>query len=124
MKPQQLNRFMLKSKIHRATLTGVELDYEGSITIDSELLGKTDILPGEQVHVVNINNGSRLVTYVLPAATGSGIILLNGAAARCGSVGDKIIIMSYCLTEENIKAKIVFVDDKNKTTREIYNAMD
>ena len=113
MKSQQLNRFMLKSKIHRATLTGTELDYEGSITIDSDLLAKANILPGEQVHVVNINNGSRIVTYVLEDKSGSGTVLLNGAAARCGIQGDKVIIMSYCVTSNNLQAKIVFVDEKN-----------
>ena len=117
MTSQTMNRFMLKSKIHRATLTGTKLDYEGSITIDSNLLAKADILPGKQVHVVNINNGSRLVTYVLEGKPGAGTIFLNGAAARCGAVGDKVIIMSYCVTNNNVKAKIVFVNEKNKIVK-------
>ena len=110
--------FMLKSKIHGATLTGTELDYEGSITIDEELLEKADILPGEQVHVLNINNGHRFVTYTISAPRGSGTVLLNGPAARLGTVGDKVIIISYCQISadkaKDLKAKKVFIDDKNE----------
>ena len=91
-----MNRTILKSKIHKATLTGTDLDYEGSITIDENLLEKADILPGEQVHVLNINNGQRFVTYAIAAPQGSGTVLLNGPAARLGTVGDKVIIISYC----------------------------
>lgn len=109
---------MLKSKIHRATLTGCDLNYEGSITIDEDLMDKADLLAGEQVHVLNINNGQRFVTYTIAAPRGSGTMLLNGPAARLGSVGDKVIIISYCQisTDEvkNLKAKIVLVDDKNR----------
>ena len=112
-----MQRFMLKSKIHRATLTGTKLDYEGSITVDQNLLEKADMLPGEQVHVLNINNGQRLVTYTISAPRGSGTVLLNGPAARLGTVGDKVIIISYCQVPANkakdLKAKIVLVDDKN-----------
>ena len=115
---EQMQRLMLKSKIHRATLTGTNLDYEGSITIDEELLEKADILPGEQVHVLNINNGQRFVTYAIAAPRGSGTVLLNGPAARLGTAGDKVIIMSYCnIPDEkakDLKAKVVFVDDENK----------
>lgn len=113
-----MQRFMLKSKIHRATLTGTELDYQGSITIGEDLLEEADILPGEQVHVLNINNGRRFITYAIAAPRGSGTILLNGPAARLGTAGDKVIIISYCrLPDEkakNLKAKVVFVDDENK----------
>jgi aspartate 1-decarboxylase len=113
-----MKRFMLKSKIHGATLTGTELDYEGSITIDEELLEKADILPGEQVHVLNINNGQRLVTYTISAPRGSGTVLLNGPAARLGSMGDKVIIISYCQISDKkaneFREKIVIVDDENK----------
>ena len=91
-----MERFMLKSKIHKATLTGTDLDYEGSITVDQNLLEKADILQGEQVHVLNINNGQRFVTYAISAPRGSGTVLLNGPAARLGTVGDKVIIISYC----------------------------
>jgi len=113
-----MERFMLKSNIHRATLTGTDLDYQGSITIDEDLLEKADILPGEQVHVLNINNGQRFVTYAIAGQRSSGTILLNGPAARLGTVGDKVIIISYCqIPAEKAKdfhAKIVFVDDENR----------
>ena len=113
-----MQRFMLKSKIHRATLTGTDLDYEGSITIDESLLEKADILQGEQVHVLNINNGQRLVTYTISAPRGSGTVLLNGPAARLGTVGDKVIIISYCQISsdkaKDLKTKIVLVDNENK----------
>ena len=113
-----MERFMLKSKIHRAILTGTDLDYEGSITIDENLLGKADILPGEQVHVLNINNGERFITYAIAAPRGSGTVLLNGPAARRGTVGDKVIILSYCQVSDekakDLKAIVVFVDDGNK----------
>jgi len=115
---EQMQRFMLKSKIRRATLTGTELDYQGSITIDEDLLEKADILPGEQVHVLNIDNGQRFVTYAIAAPRGSGTVLLNGPAARLGTVGDKVIIISYCQVPDekakDLKAKVVFVDDENK----------
>ena len=113
-----MNRTILKSKIHRATITGLDLDYEGSITIDEELLEKADILPGEQVHVLNINNGRRFVTYAIAGPRDSGTILLNGPAARLGTAGDKVIIISYCQVSDekakDLKAKVVFVDDKNR----------
>jgi aspartate 1-decarboxylase len=110
--------FMLKSKIHRATLTGTELDYEGSITIDENLLEKADILPGEQVHVFNINNGERFITYTIAAPRGSGTVFLNGPAARRSEVGDKTIILSYCQVSSekanDLKARVVFTDDDNR----------
>jgi len=113
-----MERFMLKSKIHRATVTGLDLDYEGSITVDENLLEKADILPSEQVHVLNINNGQRFVTYAIAGPRGSGTILLNGPAARLGTVGDKVMIISYCQVSDekakDLKAKVVFVDNKNK----------
>jgi len=113
-----MERFMLKSKIHGATLTGTELDYEGSITIDQNLLEKAGILPSEQVHVLNINNGQRFITYTIAAPKDSGVILLNGPAARLGTVGDKVIIISYCQVPlekaKNLRVKKVFVDEKNR----------
>ncbi len=118
-----MQRFMLKSKIHRATLTGTDLDYEGSITVDQNLLEKGDMLPGEQVHVLNINNGQRFVTYTISAPRGSGTVLLNGPAARLGTVGDKVIIISYCQISldkaKDLKAKILLVDDENKPKDQI-----
>ena len=113
-----MRRTMLKSKIHRARITGTELDYEGSITIDRELLDAADILAGEQVHVLNINNGERFITYTIAAPRGSGTVLLNGPAARRGTVGDKVIVISYCQVSsqkaKGSQAKTVFVDDKNR----------
>jgi aspartate 1-decarboxylase len=109
---------MLKSKIHRATLTGTELDYEGSIAIDRNLLEAADMLPGEQVQVLNLNNGSRMITYVIEADAGSGTVLLNGPAARLGVAGDPVIILSYCAVAPDelpsFKAKVVKVDHRNR----------
>jgi len=113
-----VKRYMLKSKLHRLRLTGTELDYEGSITIDRTLLDAADMLPGEQVHVLNLSNGSRIVTYVIEAPAGSGTVLLNGPAARTGQVGDQVIVLSYCeLEDEEARAhspSVLLVDDDNK----------
>jgi aspartate 1-decarboxylase len=112
---------MLKSKIHRATLTGTDLDYEGSITIDRTLLEAADILPGEQVHVLNVSNGTRLVTYAIEAEAGSGTVLLNGPAARLGVPGDLVIIITYCAVPEEearkMCPKVIKVDGKNRLRR-------
>jgi len=109
---------MLKSKIHRATLTGADLHYEGSIAMDRRLLEAADILPGEQVHVLNLNNGARLVTYAIAAPRGSGRMLLNGPAARLGLAGDPVTILAYANVEDaearRRKPRIVFVDGKNR----------
>lgn len=112
---------MLKGKIHRATVRQAELDYVGSITVDPELMEAAGILEYEKVVIVDINNGSRFETYTIAGEPGSGMICLNGAAARCVSQGDKIIIMCYAeMTPEEAKEhkpKVVFVDDNNKITR-------
>lgn len=112
---------MFKSKIHRATVTLAELYYEGSITIDADLLKASDILPFEKVQVVNVNNGSRLETYTLEGPSGSGMICLNGPAARLGAVGDEVIIITYSqMSDEEAKRhkpKIVLVDKKNKISK-------
>ena len=112
-----MQRIMKKSKIHTATVTGLELYYEGSITIDRDLLEMADILPGEQVQVVNLNNGSRLVTYTISGERGSGVIELNGPAARLAAVGDKVIIISYGNYDEAeakaLEPVVVFVDENN-----------
>ena len=112
---------MLKGKIHRATVKQAELDYVGSITVDEELMNAAGIYEYEKVQIVDINNGSRFETYVIAGNAGSGMICLNGAAARMVSVGDKIIIMCYAgMTSEEIKEnppKVVFVDDDNKIKR-------
>ena len=111
-------RFMLKSKIHRATLTGTELDYEGSIAIDRDLIEAADLLPGEQVHVLNLSNAERLITYVIEAPAGSGTMMLNGPAARLGARGDQVVILAYGAVGEDearrMKVKVVHVDEKNR----------
>jgi aspartate 1-decarboxylase len=113
-----MHRFMLKSKIHRATLTGTDMHYEGSITVDQDLLDAADILPGEQVHVLNLNNGARLVTYAITAPRGSGVMLLNGPAARLGMPGDTVTVLTYCdMSEEearSLKPKVILVDANNR----------
>lgn len=112
---------MLKGKIHRAKVVQAELDYVGSITIDEDLLDAAGICEYEQVKIVDIDNGSRFETYTIAGSRGSGLICLNGAAARCVQVGDKIIIMSYCDLEDNEvkghKPKVVFVDENNNISR-------
>ena len=109
---------MLKSKIHRATLTGTELDYEGSIAVDRDLLEAADMLPGEQVQVLNLNNASRITTYVIEAPSGSGSVLLNGPAARLGTTGDMVIILTYATVDDSearsFEPKIVKVDSENR----------
>jgi len=113
-----MTREMFKAKIHRATVTMAELYYEGSITVDKELLEAADIIPYEKVQVVNLNNGNRLETYALEGEAGSGIICLNGPAARLGTVGDEVIIITYSQMDENEakkhKPKIVLVDKQNR----------
>ena len=91
-----MNRTMLKSKIHRATVSQADLHYVGSITLDGDLMAAADLLPGEQVHVLDITNGARLETYVLEGPRGSGIVGINGAAARLVAAGDLVIVVSYC----------------------------
>ena len=111
-----MDRLMLRAKIHRATVTDANLDYEGSITIDSELLRLADILPNEQVHVVNVTNGERLITYAI--AGGPGEICLNGAAAHRGRPGEIVIIMAYASLREDelhgFAPRIVRVDAQNR----------
>lgn len=112
---------MLKGKIHRATVVQAELDYVGSITVDEDLLDSAGILEYEKVSIVDINNGNRFETYTIAGERGSGMICLNGAAARCVQTGDKIIIMCYAqMTPEEVKKnppKVVFVDEDNKISR-------
>ncbi|SMB92334.1 L-aspartate 1-decarboxylase [Desulfonispora thiosulfatigenes DSM 11270] len=111
---------MLKSKIHRAKVTEANLDYVGSITIDQNLMDAAGIYPNEKVQIVNNNNGARLETYTIAGKRGSGIICLNGAAARLVQPNDILIIISYCLLEEKEvfkhKPMVVFVNDNNKIT--------
>ncbi len=112
---------MLKGKIHRATVTQAELDYVGSITVDEDLLDASGINEYEMVQIVDINNGNRFETYTIAGERGSGVMCLNGAAARCVSVNDKIILMAYAqMTPEEAKEHqptVVFVDEENKVSR-------
>lgn len=113
---------MLKGKIHRATVVQAELNYVGSITVDQDLLDAAGILEYEKVQIVDIDNGSRFETYTIAGERGSGMICLNGAAARCVSVGDKIIIMSYAhMTPQEVQTdyhpNVIFVDDQNHILR-------
>ena len=112
---------MLKSKIHRASVTQAEPDYIGSITVDEELLEAAGIYEYEKVQVADVDNGNRLETYTIAGKRGSGVICLNGAAAKLVNTGDKVIIMAYAeMTPEEIKnnpPKVVFVDESNKITR-------
>lgn len=113
-----MQRHMLKSKIHRATITEADLNYEGSLTIDRELMDAVDLLPYERVMVYNIHNGERFDTYVIEGSPGSGVIGLNGAAARKGMIGDQIIIVSYAFfTAEQLadyRPRIVLLNSKNR----------
>lgn len=112
---------MLKAKIHRAVVKQAALDYVGSITIDEELMKAAGILEYEKVQIVDVDNGNRFETYTICGEPGSGMICLNGAAARCVSVGDKIIIMAYASLEaeeaKDHKPIVVFVDEQNKVNR-------
>lgn len=108
---------MMHGKIHRATVTEANLNYVGSITIDEDLLDAAGILPGEKVQIVNNNNGARLETYTIPGKRGSGVICLNGAAARCALEGDIVIIIAYAQMDEKeakaLEPKVVLVDKQN-----------
>ena len=113
---------MLKGKIHRATVKQAELNYVGSITVDADLLDAAGIYEYEKVAIVDIENGNRFETYTIAGERGSGMICLNGAAARCVSVGDKVILMAYAqLTQEEVRngyaPQVVFVDEENKIVR-------
>jgi len=116
-------RTMLKSKIHRAVVTGSNLNYQGSITIDSDILREANILEWEQVWVLNIDNGHRFVTYAIAGEPGSGEVCLNGAAARLVQVGDRIIVLSFSQIDEREAAKykpvVLVMDEKNRITSRI-----
>jgi aspartate 1-decarboxylase len=111
---------MLKSKIHRATVTGADINYEGSITLDPDLMEAADIVPYEQVHVLDVDNGARLTTYAIEGARGSGDVIINGAAARLVANGDTVIIITYeDLPEDRIgthSPTLVYVDETNRIT--------
>ena len=114
-------RIMMKSKIHRATVTQADLDYVGSVTIDADLLDAAELLEGEQVAIVDNTNGARIETYVIPGPRGSGIIGINGAAAHLVHPGDVVIIMSYALMDDAearaLQPRVVHVDDKNRIVK-------
>jgi aspartate 1-decarboxylase len=112
-----VTRILCKSKIHRATVSKTELYYEGSLTLDQELLEAADILPYERVQVVNVNNGERFETYALVGVRGSRVVCLNGPAARLGAVGDQIIVITYAMFSEEEarrhKPRVVLLDEQN-----------
>ncbi len=114
-------RHLMKSKIHRATITSADLHYEGSLTVDEDLLDAADLAEFEEIHVVNVNNGARFVTYVIPGPRGSGVLQLNGAAARLGLPGDLVILIAYGAFDEQetarFKPSLVFVDEHNRIVR-------
>lgn len=112
-----MQRTMLKSKLHRARVTATEIDYEGSIAIDEDLMDKVDILTHEQVHIYNINSGTRFITYVIAAERGSGTFSINGAAARLAQINDRIIVAAYGMIDtdqESPKSQVVLLDEANK----------
>lgn len=112
-----MQRHMLKSKIHRATVTGCDLHYVGSITLDGALMESADLLPGELVHVLDVDNGNRFETYVIEGGRGSGEVCLNGAAARLVHQGDRVIVVSYGVYDEHEleshEPRVVHVDERN-----------
>jgi len=114
-------RIMMKWKIHRAAVTQADLDYVGSVTIDADLLDAADLLEGEQVAIVDITNGARIETYVIPAERGSGVIGINGAAAHLVHPGDLVILMSYAVLSDAearaLKPRVVHVDEKNHVVK-------
>ncbi len=112
-------RWKIRSKIHKETVKDARLDYEGSITVDEDLLDRVGIWVGEKVLVADVNNGNRFETYTLPGERGSGIIALNGAAAHMCELGDKVIIMAFELTDVPIHAKVALVDDQNRVVRDL-----
>lgn len=109
---------MFKSKLHRGTVTQADINYVGSVTIDSKLLDQSDILPGERVQIVNLNNGERFETYTIKGESGSGVICVNGAAARLVQPGDKVIIIAYAMMDQesakSYQPKVLVLNDKNE----------
>jgi aspartate 1-decarboxylase len=116
-----MQRHLMKSKIHRATITSADLHYEGSLTVDQDLLDAADLLNCEEIQVVNVNNGARFTTYVIPGPRGSGVVQLNGAAARLGLPGDIVILIAYGVVEDeeaqDFVPRVVFVDEQNRIVR-------
>ena len=111
----------MKSKIHRASITAADLHYEGSLTLDQDLMDAADLVSHEKVQVVNVNNGARFSTYVIPGPRGSGALQLNGAAARRGLPGDLVIVIAYAMVDDKelaqFRPRVVFVDERNRIVR-------
>jgi aspartate 1-decarboxylase len=116
-------RTICRSKIHHATVTGADLHYIGSIGIDASLLRATDIVPGEQVAVWNVNNGQRIETYAIPLPEGSGQVVVNGAAARYFQPGDKVIVVAFCVTDEPVTSRMIAVDERNRLVRYLHDGI-
>ena len=112
-------RQVLKSKIHRATVTEADVNYVGSITIDQDLMERADLWPGELVHVWNATNGERLETYVIEGEPGSGVICMNGPAAHKIRVGDVVIVAAFATTDEPVQARMILVDERNRYLRDL-----
>lgn len=116
-----MQRHLMKSKIHRATITSADLHYEGSLTLDEDLMDAADLVEWEEIQVVNVNNGARFSTYIIPGPRGSGVVQLNGAAARLGMAGDLVILISYGVFADEELARfrptVVFVDADNRIVR-------
>lgn len=112
-------RQLLKSKIHRATVTDANVDYVGSVTIDQDLMDASDLWPGELVHVWNVDNGNRFETYAIAGERGSGTICINGAAALHVSLGHRVIIAAFAVTDEPVTPRIILVDEKNRFVKNL-----
>lgn len=116
-----MQRIMLKSKIHRAVVTEKQLYYGGSITLDENLLRAADMLPNEQVQVLNLNSGSRFLTYTIKASAGSGTVMLNGPAARRGEIGDQVLVLSYASYDnteaQEVAPTVIYVDENNQPAK-------
>ncbi len=121
-----MRRRLMKSKIHRATITSADLHYEGSLTLDTDLMDAADLVEYEEIQVVNVNNGSRFTTYVIPGPAGSGVLQLNGAAARLGMPGDVVILIAYADVEDvdvaEFHPSVVFVNADNRAMPEVASA--
>jgi aspartate 1-decarboxylase len=112
-------RSLLSSKIHGARVTAAEIEYIGSIAIDQDLMDRVELWPGERVHVWDVDNGQRFETYAIPEQRGSGIICVNGAAARRVEVGHRLIIAAFAMTDEPIRARVILVDENNRFLRNL-----
>ena len=115
-----MQRTMMRAKVHRATVTECNLEYEGSLALDTRIMEELDILPNEMVQVLNLNNGARLTTYIIPGERDSGAVSLNGAAARLAAVGDKVLIVFYAMMNDEEarthRPKVAIVDERNRIT--------